>query len=128
MSKTMLAAAAALVAMSAPAFAADYAEIKAGYSTEGFAKADERWRRLTSNRYDECSRYGDKSNTRLNVLIDGYLAIGTAIDSNNEAAAMAATERLSRAINLNERFEKCWDQVSRRADVSREFRDMIEKM
>ena len=128
MSKTMLAGFAALVAMSTPAFAADFAEIKAGYSTEGFAEADERWRRLTSNRYDECSRFGDKSNTRLNILVDRYLAIGTALESNNEAAAMAATERLSRAINTNDRFEKCWDQVSRRADVSREFRDMIKKM
>lgn len=128
MSKTILAAFAALVAVSAPAIAVDYSELKSAYSAEGFAGADERWRRLTSNRYAECSRYGDKSNTRLNVLVDNYLAIGEALQSNNEAAAMAATERLSRSINNNKRFEACWNSVARRADVSREFRAMIKDM
>ncbi len=128
MSKTILAAFAALIAVSATAVAADYAELKEGYSSEGFANADERWRRLTSNRYGACSRYGDKTNTRLNVLVDSYLAIGSALDANNEAAAMAATERLSRAININGRFEECWNEVSRRAGVTREFREMIKRM
>lgn len=128
MSKTILAAFAAFVAVSAPATAADYSQIRAAYSEEGFAGADERWRRLTSNRYDECSRYGDKSNTRLNVLVDNYLAIGEALQSNNQAAAMAATERLSTTINSSKRFKGCWNTVARRADVSREFRDMIKQM
>lgn len=128
MSKSIMVAIAASIAISAPAMAADYAEIKAGYSADGFAKADERWRRLTANRYNECSVFGDKSNTRLNVLADSYLEIGTALESNNEAAAIAATEKLSRAINANNRFESCWNQVARRADVPLEFRNMIKKI
>jgi|GEM_PF-3077548 len=128
MSKKVLIAVAASMLASSPALAAEYSEIRDGYSTEAFADADDRWRRLTSNRYDGCSRYGDKSKSRLDVLVDSYLAIGQALDANDEAATMAATERLSRAINVNDRFGECWKSIARRGGVTREFRDMIAKM
>ncbi len=128
MSKRLLVAVAATIAAAMPAAAAEYSDIRDSYSADAFADADERWRRVTANRIDECSRYGDERKLRLNVLVDSYLAIGTALNANDETATMAAAKRLSRAINVNGRFEECWDQISRRAGVSREFRSMIKDM
>lgn len=128
MSKYFFITIAAAMTIATSAGAADYSEIRDGYSTDAFSDANERWRRITSNRYDVCSRYGDKSNTRLNVLVDRYLAIGEALDANDEAATMAATKKLARAVNINGRFAECWNTIARREGVSAEFRDMLNEM
>ena len=128
MTKIFLAAVAASMAIAAPAIALDYSDIRDGYSADAFSGADERWRRITSNRYGECSRFGDKSSTRLDVLVDRYLAIGEALEANDETAAMAATEKLAKAIKVNGRFEECWNKVSRREKVPADFRAMLDSM
>ncbi len=126
MSKPLLAAVAAAFAVITPAAAVEYADIRNTYSSEAFADADDQWRRITANRHDSCSRYGKERKTRVGLLVDSYLAIGDALDANDEAATMKATKRLSRAINLNGRFEDCWDTISRRAGVTREFQSMLD--
>lgn len=126
--KVYLMAAFAAATMMGAASAASIDEIEASYSPEAFADDDENWRRITANRIDECGRYGDNRNLRLNVLIDRYNAIGSALDSGDSESAMKAAKSLSRAINANGRFEKCWDTVARREGVSRDFRNMIKDM
>ncbi len=122
----LTAAAMAASTMSAVALEAD--DVRSAYSADAFDGADADWRRITANRVDGCGRYGEKRTARVDVLIDRYLAIGEALDANDNAAAVTATERLSRAINLNGRFEMCWDKISRRNGVSRDFRDMIKDL
>lgn len=98
------------------------------YKADAFDNADDRWRRITANRIDECGNYGDTRNSRLNVLIDRYQAIGEAMAQGNNAGAERAAKALSEAINANSRFEKCWTKVARRAGVSRDFTDAITAM
>ncbi len=128
MSKSILVAVAAAFAIVTPAAAVEYSDIRNAYSSEAFSDADADWRRLTANRIEACSRYGKERKTRVNLLVDSYLAIGKALDANDEAATMKAAKRLSKASTLNGRFEECWDKIARRNGVSREFLSMLDDM
>ena len=128
MKKLFLSTIAVLAASTVTASALEAGEVRGAYSADAFDGADEKWRRLTANRIKGCGRFGDKSKSRLDVLVDSYLAIGAALNANDDGAAVAATERLSRAININDRFESCWNGISRRNGVSSDFRKMIKKV
>ncbi len=128
MKKVVLTAAAAFAAMSMTASALEMGELREAYSPDAFSNADANWKRITANRINACSRYGEKRKSRVEVLVDRYLAIGKALDANDAGGAVAATERLASAVNLNDRFEECWRQISRRNGVSREFRAMLSDM
>lgn len=128
MKKLVLSTIAAIAASTMTASALEAGDVRNAYAPDAFSDADATWRRITANRIDECGRYGDKRKSRLDVLVDTYLAIGDALDANDDGAAVAATERLSRAISINGRFEKCWDRISRRNGVSNDFRAMIKDL
>ena len=125
MKKLIILTVAAMAASTMSASALEASEVRSAYSPDAFDDADANWRRVTANRINECGRYGDKRKLRLDVLVDSYLAIGKALDANDNSGAVAATERLSRAININDRFGTCWDRIARRSGVSKDFREMI---
>lgn len=113
-----LAAAAGLVGH---AQAATYSDLEAGYNPQAFQSADDDWRRITANRIEECGRFGGDNLRRIDVLVDRYLAIGEAIDNSDEQAAVEAAKSLSKAIEANARFEKCWYEIARKEKIGRKF-------
>lgn len=125
--KTLLAIVASGALFTGPAFAIDASELREAYSSDAFENDGSVWRRTMAKRYDECSFYGSRQNTRLEVLLTRYYQIGSAFEAGNEAGAVKAAEALAQTIAANSRFAGCWDLMARRGGVDADFRKLIEK-
>lgn len=126
MKKTALVAVAGAFALSGAAFA-DYSKIQETYVQGAFADADDDWLRLTVNRYGDCGEYGSQGLRRIDVLVDRYNALGDALSSGNQEAAMAAAKSFSSLIEGSTRFESCWDSVSRKQGIRSSFKRQVAK-
>lgn len=126
MKKTALIAVAGAVALGGAAYA-DYSKIQETYVQGAFSDADDDWLRITANRYGDCGEYGSQGLRRIDVLVARYNALGEALSSGNEQAAMTAAKRLSAAIEGSTRFESCWDSVSRKQGIKSSFKRQVAK-
>ncbi|MEM8772312.1 MAG: hypothetical protein AAGD92_11735 [Pseudomonadota bacterium] len=108
--------------------AADVNDIRDAYAPGVFPDADATWTRNMSNRVSECGKFGKNRARRVDILVKRYNAVGEAISSGSEADIVTAAQKLSKTINSNSRFEKCWDRIARSKRVSAEFSSLMEDM
>ncbi len=125
--KSALTALAALAATT-PAAWANVDEVEQSYVENAFSGADSEWRRKTANRYSVCGVAGDSDMRRIDLLVDRYQALGEAFAAGDDAAAANAAQLLYRSIKINSRFEECWDTVSRREGVGRDFKRQLQAL
>ena len=126
MKKTALIAFAGAMLVSGAALAgAD--GVKEYYVSGAFDDADSDWRRITSNSTRECGAFGNKDVRRIDILIARYEALGEAIDAGDDAAISEAAQHFNQAVSLNERFEACWDKISRKNGISSSFKKEVAK-
>lgn len=126
MKKTALIAVAGALALGGAAYA-DYAKIQESYVQGAFSDADEDWLRITANRYGDCGEFGSDGLRRIDVLVARYNALGEALSSGDQQAAMTAAQHLSAAIENGRRFESCWDSVSRKQGIKTSFKRQVAK-
>lgn len=113
---------AAILSLAAPAsYAANYEDFASSFDTSAFDSFDSDTLRMISNRHTECGRYGDSNKTRAEVLISRYQALAKAIKDGDQDLAEDKAASFVRAAEANSRFEKCWNELRRRAGVSSSF-------
>lgn len=112
-----LAAAAPLVFAAANA-AAPFEKIAKVVKVDAFAKADKQWRRLVIARNSDCGGIGNSGVMRIDVIIDAYGPLASAVAANDAAGAATAGGAFADVALQNSRYSSCWDTLSRRADLA----------
>lgn len=101
------------------ASAGSYADVAPLVSIDAFSDADTDWRRYMIQQKAECGYFGrQREGRRVDVLIERYTVLADAVESGDEAAAMAAGKKLYLTIDQSDRFNACWSHIARKAGVS----------
>lgn len=100
------------------ASAGSYADVAPLVSIDAFSDADADWRRYMTQQKAECGYFGrQREQRRVDVLIERYTVLADAVESGDEAAAMAAGKTLYLTIDQSDRFNACWSHIARKAGV-----------